>query len=152
MCRDDSYGIDDSKLVEKYRSLQRIVHPDKFSTKDSEQQEISRESAAFINDAYATLKSPLQRAKYLVRIACTYWSKSCRFYPKWTHWVLLVIVRFPSSCSWSYQCPCGCGTVVKRYIIVPFMIVIGYCRLQMNFVITNHNVTYLPFNERFLYT
>ena len=31
-----------------------------------------------------------------------------------------LIYWFPSS-SWSCQCPCGCGTVVKRYIIDCFL-------------------------------
>ena len=61
-----SFVIDGAALGERYRELQSTTHPDRFSHASAEEQRISVQQAAHINEAMATLKSPLSRARYLL--------------------------------------------------------------------------------------
>lgn len=62
------FELDLSKLTERYRDLQKQLHPDKFASSSSSERTLSVQQAALINDAYAVLKSPLLRAKYLLEL------------------------------------------------------------------------------------
>lgn len=61
-----AYDLDKRILEARYKTLQRDLHPDKFATRDSRQQEYSAEQSSLVNRAYTTMRSPLQRALYLV--------------------------------------------------------------------------------------
>lgn len=63
-----SFDVDLDKLESTYKSLQKYLHPDKFSSATPEEQEISSEQAMRVNHAYATLKNPLSRATYLLSL------------------------------------------------------------------------------------
>lgn len=63
-----SYSIDLTSLAERYRTLQHVVHPDKFANATDQQRLLSVQQSAFINEAYQTLKNPLARAKYLLSL------------------------------------------------------------------------------------
>ena len=63
-----SYEVDQLKLAEHYRELQRTVHPDKFASAPDQERQLSVRMAAQINDAFQTLKSPILRARYLLEM------------------------------------------------------------------------------------
>jgi hypothetical protein len=60
--------IDTSQLESKFYELSRAFHPDFYQNKTAEEQEISLSNSALLNTAYRTLKDPIQRAEYLVRL------------------------------------------------------------------------------------
>ena len=45
---------------------QKLLHPDKFSTKSEAERQYSADQASAVNDAYGTLRDPLKRAKYIL--------------------------------------------------------------------------------------
>ncbi len=62
------FNVDIGAVGERYRELQRVVHPDQFVSGTEQEQRIALEQAALINDAYQTIKSPLKRAQYLLTL------------------------------------------------------------------------------------
>ncbi|WP_447970354.1 Fe-S protein assembly co-chaperone HscB [Nitrospira sp. M1] len=60
--------IDQAKLQETFYDLSRTFHPDFYSNKDDQEQVISLGNSALLNTAYRTLKDPIQRAEYLIRL------------------------------------------------------------------------------------
>ena len=63
-----SFEIDLSDLNQRYRELQRAVHPDKYANASDHERRLSVEKAAAINDAFQTLKSPQRRARYMLEL------------------------------------------------------------------------------------
>lgn len=63
-----SYEVDQAKLSEHYRELQRTVHPDKFANASDQERRLSVQKAAQINEAFQTLKSPIRRARYMLEM------------------------------------------------------------------------------------
>ncbi|GLP95179.1 co-chaperone HscB [Paraferrimonas sedimenticola] len=63
------YSIDSARLAERYRDLQRAVHPDKFADASDAQRRLSVQKTAQVNDAYQTLKNPIRRAEHLLELA-----------------------------------------------------------------------------------
>jgi molecular chaperone HscB len=64
----EGFDIDLSALDARYRELQRGVHPDRFASASAAEQRASMELATRVNDAYRTLKSPVERAKHLLSL------------------------------------------------------------------------------------
>jgi molecular chaperone HscB len=60
------YVVEASALSERYRELQRIVHPDRFANATDQERRLSIQGAALINEAYETLKDPVARGSYLL--------------------------------------------------------------------------------------
>ena len=65
----EGYAIDQEQLAEKYRIYQAELHPDRFANASEQERRISVQTTAFVNEAYATLKSDLKRAHYLLRLS-----------------------------------------------------------------------------------
>jgi len=63
-----SFDLDQKKLVERYRSLQRTAHPDKFVNATETERRLSMQMAARINEGYQVLKDPLERGRYLLEL------------------------------------------------------------------------------------
>jgi len=63
------FDVDLAALEERYRELQREVHPDRFAGATQAEQRVSMQLATRVNEAYQTLKSPLRRAAYLLGLA-----------------------------------------------------------------------------------
>ena len=63
-----SFEVDIQQLSERYRDLQRAVHPDKFANASDRERRLAVEKAAQINEAFQTLKSPMNRARYMLEI------------------------------------------------------------------------------------
>jgi len=63
------FEVDVSSLTERYRDLQRSVHPDRFTNATDRERRLSMQQASLINEAYQSLKEPLKRARYLLELA-----------------------------------------------------------------------------------
>jgi molecular chaperone HscB len=63
-----SFQLDLQGLAQSYRELQQQYHPDNFAANNQDNQAAVMQKAAQINDAYQTLKDPLARAQYLLRL------------------------------------------------------------------------------------
>lgn len=62
------FAIDTQALDSAYHAMQRRVHPDKFTHSGGIEQRQAAQWAALANEAYRTLKQPVQRARYLVQL------------------------------------------------------------------------------------
>ena len=62
-----SFNIDTEALEQTYRSLAAQFHPDKFAYASAFDQKQAVMMSSTINDAYRTLKSPIDRAAYLLK-------------------------------------------------------------------------------------
>lgn len=60
--------IDGAALAERYRDLQRVVHPDRYANGSAQEQRLALQQAIRINEAYETLKNPVSRAQYLLSL------------------------------------------------------------------------------------
>ena len=63
-----SFAIDTVALDVAYREVQGEVHPDRFATASDAEKRIAAQWATQANEAYRTLKSPLNRGRYLLKI------------------------------------------------------------------------------------
>lgn len=61
-------NIDLGALEAKFYELSRTFHPDFYQRKTESEQSISLGNSAMLNTAYRTLKDPIQRAEYLLRL------------------------------------------------------------------------------------
>jgi molecular chaperone HscB len=61
--------IVDTALLEKdFYELSRKLHPDLYAQTNSQEQAWSLEQSSLLNDAYRTLKDPIRRTAYLLRL------------------------------------------------------------------------------------
>ena len=60
------FDIDQGQLSQQYRIIQATVHPDKFANATDAERLASVQTSSLINQAYQTLRDPLDRAKYLL--------------------------------------------------------------------------------------
>ena len=63
------FFIDKGVLSANYRDLQKTFHPDKSANKPASEQRTAVQFAGYINTAYETLLSPVERATYLLLLA-----------------------------------------------------------------------------------
>ena len=63
-----AFELDGVALEAEYKSLQRLLHPDKFTLRPAEEQAASTELAARVNAAYSTLRDPVRRGLYLLQL------------------------------------------------------------------------------------
>ncbi|MCV6588393.1 MAG: Fe-S protein assembly co-chaperone HscB [Marinobacterium sp.] len=63
-----SYKLDAVQLSGRYRELQKVLHPDRFAHLSERERRLSEQYTAFLNEAQATLKTPLRRAQYLLTL------------------------------------------------------------------------------------
>jgi len=55
-------------LDERWKNLQRSIHPDNFSTHEAVSQRVAMQYSVRVNEAYQRLKFPLKRAAYLCEL------------------------------------------------------------------------------------
>jgi len=60
--------IDLSKLEQEFYRLSRRLHPDLFARASTNEQQWSLENTSLLNDAYRTLKDPIRRTMYLLKL------------------------------------------------------------------------------------
>lgn len=63
-----AFSLDEAVVGERYRDLQRVLHPDRFASKTDAEKRWSMQAASFVNEAYQTLRKPLSRAIYLLSL------------------------------------------------------------------------------------
>jgi molecular chaperone HscB len=61
-----AFGIDAEALDRAYRDLQAETHPDRFAHAGDAEQRRAAQWSSLVNEAYRTLKSPFERARYLL--------------------------------------------------------------------------------------
>ena len=62
------FQIDTALLEQNYRALQAQVHPDKFAHLPEAERRVSMQWATRVNEAYQTLRKPIDRARYLLAL------------------------------------------------------------------------------------
>lgn len=60
--------IDTVSLEKHFYALSRRLHPDRFASKSAAEQEAALAESSLLNDAYRTLKDPILRTQYLLRL------------------------------------------------------------------------------------
>ena len=60
--------IDLQDLERRFHELSRKFHPDLFQRRSDQEQAISLENSALLNTAYRTLRDPILRVEYLIRL------------------------------------------------------------------------------------
>lgn len=63
-----TYALDRALLDERWKALQREVHPDRHAAADAQTQRQAMQWSVRINEAYQRLKDPLLRAAYLCEL------------------------------------------------------------------------------------
>ena len=63
-----SSEVDMVLLEQKYKQLQAQLHPDRHVNSEGGSKLAAIQQASMLNDAYATLKSPLKRAEHLLQL------------------------------------------------------------------------------------
>jgi molecular chaperone HscB len=61
-------NIDAADLEQRYRALSRQLHPDYFQNASAAERRLSLERSSYLNDAYRTLKNPINRIEYLLKL------------------------------------------------------------------------------------
>ncbi len=61
-------NIDPGTLEKQFHELSRKHHPDYFTTGSADEKQQSLQMTALLNDAYRTLRHPLRRVEYLVKL------------------------------------------------------------------------------------
>ncbi|MCW8882218.1 MAG: Fe-S protein assembly co-chaperone HscB [Sedimenticola sp.] len=62
------YIVDANQLATHYRELQKSVHPDRFANATEQERRLSMQGSVLINEAHETLKDPIMRARYLLKL------------------------------------------------------------------------------------
>jgi molecular chaperone HscB len=63
-----AYALDRDQLDAAYRDLQNAVHPDRFAAQPETEQRVAMQWATQVNEAYQTLKHPVNRGVYLLSL------------------------------------------------------------------------------------
>jgi molecular chaperone HscB len=61
-----AYTLDAEALERSYRKMQTEVHPDRFANAGDAERRASLQWTTRVNEAYGTLRDPVQRAKHLL--------------------------------------------------------------------------------------
>jgi molecular chaperone HscB len=61
-------SLDEIELENKYRDIQAQVHPDKHAHLADAEKRLAMQWATKVNEGYITLKSPMKRAEYLLKL------------------------------------------------------------------------------------
>lgn len=63
-----AYAVDTAVLERAYRDLQGRVHPDRFASASEAERRVAMQWATRANEAYRTLRNPIDRARYLLSL------------------------------------------------------------------------------------
>ncbi|KAK1127426.1 hypothetical protein K0M31_003964 [Melipona bicolor] len=63
-----SYDVKITEIQKKYKELQKLLHPDKYSTKSEKEKQLSENLSSLVNKAYTTLTHPLKRGLYMLKL------------------------------------------------------------------------------------
>jgi molecular chaperone HscB len=62
------FGVDAAALEQRYRELQRDVHPDRHASGSAVDKRLALQASAHVNEAHRTLSDPVARAEYLLAL------------------------------------------------------------------------------------
>ena len=63
----ENFKMDMTVLESQFKNLQKMLHPDKYTTKSQEERDRSQHNSSVVNQAYQILRSPMERAAYLLK-------------------------------------------------------------------------------------
>ncbi len=63
------FSVDGVTLDHRYREMQASVHPDRHAHLGDTEKRLAMQWSTHVNEAYQTLKKPLARAEYLLKLA-----------------------------------------------------------------------------------
>jgi len=63
-----AFALENERLERSYREIQSQVHPDRFAHAGDAERRASLQWTTRVNEAYRTLKDPVQRAKHLLEL------------------------------------------------------------------------------------
>ena len=63
-----AFRVDSAELERRYRELQGQVHPDRFAAGTDAERRVAMQWATRANEAYRTLRDPVDRARYLLNL------------------------------------------------------------------------------------
>lgn len=63
------FEVEERELAERYKGLQRQLHPDTVAVADAGRKRFAAQASAHVNEAYRILRSPVDRAGYLLEQA-----------------------------------------------------------------------------------
>src|SRR6185369_14059294 len=63
-----AFGLDQEALEKAYREIQAQVHPDRFAHAGDAERRASLQWTTRVNEAYRTLKDPVQRGRHLLEL------------------------------------------------------------------------------------
>ncbi|KAJ2797476.1 molecular chaperone [Coemansia helicoidea] len=66
--RPPTFHVDVARLRRSFLKLQQSVHPDIYARREKIESRLAAAQSVWVNAAYATLKDPLRRARYLLRL------------------------------------------------------------------------------------
>lgn len=64
-----AFELDIAQLSVLYREMQKEIHPDRFVSAGEQQSRLAVQTTSLVNQAFDTLKSPVSRAHYLLKLA-----------------------------------------------------------------------------------
>jgi molecular chaperone HscB len=62
------YALEPGRLEQAYRDIQARIHPDRFAHAGDAERRASMQWTTRVNEAYRTLKSPVERARYFLEL------------------------------------------------------------------------------------
>lgn len=62
------FALAAAQLETAYRVMQTRVHPDRYAQRNDAEKRLAMQWSAYANEAYRTLKHPVDRAGYLIRL------------------------------------------------------------------------------------
>lgn len=63
-----TFSVDIELLSDRYHALLDSLHPDRFAAASDQEKRLSMQASTQVNEALQTLKDPLARARYLLRL------------------------------------------------------------------------------------
>src|SRR6185369_16712339 len=63
-----AFSVDPARLERGFRALQTQVHPDRFAAGTEAERRVAMQWATRANEAYRTLRDPVDRARYLLSL------------------------------------------------------------------------------------
>ncbi|MBY0504543.1 MAG: Fe-S protein assembly co-chaperone HscB [Bryobacteraceae bacterium] len=61
--------LDLANLEQRFHAASRRLHPDRFARASAAEQQAALDASSVLNDAYRTLRDPLRRAEYALKLA-----------------------------------------------------------------------------------